>query len=209
MDPIFSKLVVSIHEAGHAIANHFFGRATEKIVLTFQPDSNEWHGETHAVPPKAPAQFRTNFTFGSTATVEPATHASGGRMSSKPTSRSVLLQPWSPRIFRFSQLSVLLPQLGSLLRSLRLAATQDRTYSSPSLKTGPACWAGYLISGSSPRSQNFQSLSQLAALWLVCQFRHGRLVPEIKGHTAACGIKWKCASQRTCSPMCIQTLNKS
>ena len=71
MDPIFSKLVVSIHEAGHAIANHFFGRATEKIVLTFQPDSNEWHGETHAVPPKAPPQIRNNFTFGSAATVEP------------------------------------------------------------------------------------------------------------------------------------------
>lgn len=69
MSPIFNKLDVAIHEAGHAVCNHFFGRATEKIVLTFRPALNEWHGETHAVPPKV--RFRTNFSFGPAAPVEP------------------------------------------------------------------------------------------------------------------------------------------
>lgn len=59
MSPIFNKRDVAMHESGHAVCNHFFGRATENIVLTFRPALNEWHGKTHAVPPKVPARIRT------------------------------------------------------------------------------------------------------------------------------------------------------
>ena len=71
MESVFSKFDVAIHEGGHAVCNHFFGLATEKIVLTFQPELNEWHGKTHAVPQEAPVRIRTSFSFGAAVPAEP------------------------------------------------------------------------------------------------------------------------------------------